>query len=247
MQKADAQAASGGRIGARPCITYSGESRDDRPTIDDKPSVSVDNSRHQKDGRYRLAVEPMGLPRTCGDDAMECRRIAQGSHRLVLRRGIQGDRPGVIVPVQGKDRKQAHRRECTPRPARPLLPREIPRKISEVAIFGFFDRARGTRAGDPIAGRTSSSHGVDYQISANLFARCRAYPATCGTPRTAEAPVISSRTLVPRRMVTLGATCAIAATAHSIMGLRPVTKRMASSPGRGVRSVMVGGRDRLSR
>jgi hypothetical protein len=30
---------------------------------------------------------------------------------------------------------------------------------------------------------------------------------TCGTPETADAPVINSRTLVPRRIVTLGAAC----------------------------------------
>lgn len=51
VQKTDAQAPSGGGVGASPCVSDSGESRDDGPTIDDKPPVPVENSRHQKDGR----------------------------------------------------------------------------------------------------------------------------------------------------------------------------------------------------
>ncbi len=74
VQKTDAQAPSGGRIGARPCVTNGGESRDDGLTIDDKPSVPVENSRQQADGCDRLAVEPVGLQWARGDDAMECGR-----------------------------------------------------------------------------------------------------------------------------------------------------------------------------
>ena len=56
------------------------------------------------------------------------------------------------------------------------MSREISRKIDEVAVFGFLDRAAATRADDPFTGRATSSHGVDDQISTNLFARCRAHP-----------------------------------------------------------------------
>jgi len=61
VQKTDAQAPSGGRVGTRPCVTDSGESRDDGLTVDDKPPVPVENSCQQVNGCDRLAIEPVGF------------------------------------------------------------------------------------------------------------------------------------------------------------------------------------------
>ncbi len=80
-------------------------------------------------------------------------------------------------------------------PARPLMSREISRKIDEIAVFGFLDRAAATRDDDPVAGRASSSHGVDDQIAGICSPDVVRTPTTCGTPAMADAPVINSRTL----------------------------------------------------
>ena len=128
--------------------------------------------------------------------------------------GIQGDRPSVVVPSSVRIENKPIGVSARPILRGRSLPREISRKIGEVAVFGFLDRAAAPRAENPFAGRATPSHGVDYQISANLFARCRAYPCNVRHTRDGRCARDQFADLDTRRIVTLGAACAIAATAH---------------------------------
>src|SRR5580704_4268359 len=62
-------------------------------------------------------------------------------------------------------------------------------------------------------------------------------------PAIALGPPVSSVTRTPRRITSRGCSCAAAAIADSVTGRRPVTKRSASTLGRGARSEIPGGKD----
>ena len=195
----------------------------------------------------RRSIQPMRLVRARADDAVEHGRVADSTHRSIVCRGEERDRPGVIIAIQGEDRKRAHRGEGATNAAGSAA-RKVLRVVDEVAVLGFLDRTPAADLGDPFGCGTARRPWRRRPDRPGFprppwFARqrCEGRPkllthrSTDCEPRRRAG--WSNRVFAP----------IVVATTHSTTGRRPVTKRNAASSARGVLSVIVGGTEYSSR
>ena len=163
----------------------------------------------------------------CGqarDERRPARHLAQRLERLVAGRREQRHRPRAGVAGQREHGERPERRQ---RRAAELGQRaaEEPRVVEEAAVLGLLVDGRA----EQLRERRAAAHGVDHEVGARAARRCRCARCPGSTPVT----------VTPRR--TSSSASAIRATASSSVVRRPVQVTNRSSPGRGARSVIVGG------
>ena len=199
----------------------------------------VDHAAHRQHAGERLALEPVRVARQRADDRGERVGVAQPLERPVGGRGVERHRPGVAVPGEREHREAPEVGE--PRGARRRHgAAEVARVVGEPRADGLvgvrLEPGRGEQSRQPRA----AAHRVDDQVGRELGAAVRAHADhPCGP--VGALPVSSRATPARRRTVSPGSASAIRASACSSTGRRTCSVRKRSSPGRGARSVIVGG------
>ena len=183
MFESHRQPASSGWIRTGPRIGHSEEPRSHRPVFDDETTVPVHDSAVGKHIGDRLDSEPGRVQRAGFDHLGPYISVLEALQRAVGARSEDGDRPGVVVAREPKNRNRSDRREWGTDHLR-NGPGEVPGVVAETAVrAGLLGRPR-SRGHQPVAGLGPPSHCIDYRVGGDLLTVRGAYTGDVRNART---------------------------------------------------------------